>query len=266
MAKWNDAREAFNELTEYDWASIRRNPDFDTCLPSLSEVEAETLHGSPFSDDAWVEYEAAVERFVETFDQPCRTLYRLVCVLAAVCYPNPATYNTTLGTLPVLDDEHLITLVIPQVRQLIVEFQSQTCFNLNVGDWFEITEPYSSATQFFETIGKILRGWRGEVTVAPVLDRPRWQPAEPGANNLGVLSFRGTSAPVARQGKVIATVLQAFEDGSWEQPVPFPDGKVPRGVLQSLKNWAMNNELSMTFASEKQGNHFVCRWHPSEET
>ncbi len=84
-----ETREVVGELTEYDWASIRRNPSADVDVPSLTCLDAELLHGSPFCADVLVAYEAAVERFVGTFDPPCRTLYQLVRVLAEVHYPDP---------------------------------------------------------------------------------------------------------------------------------------------------------------------------------
>jgi len=263
LANQENARETVNELTEYDWASIRRNPSADGDVLPVACLEL--LHSSPFCADAWAEYEVAVERFVDTFDPPCRTLYRLVRVLATVRYPDPATYNATLGTLPVYDDEHLIKHVFPQVRQLLDEIQAQTCFNLNVGEWFDADNPHRSTTVLFGTIRKVLRGWRGEVPVAPGLDRPRWQPANPGAKNQGVLSFRNKSATVSNQSKVISPVFQAFEDGAWQLPVPFPPGKVRGSVLQSLNDWAMKHKLPMTFSAEKQGNHHVCWWHPTDE-
>lgn len=257
-----DAHNAISELSGDDWAAIRREgyPDEDSL--SLSWHEAELLHGSPFRDDAWNEYETAVDRFVDTFVPPCRTLYRLIRALAAVYFPDPARYDPNCGTNPVLDDEYLIKQVKTEVRRLIVEFQKQTCFNLNLGDWFDARQPRPSALRLFDTVGVILRGWHGEVSLPPELDHPRWDRSQPGSKNQGVLWFRGQSAPVAKQSKVIVPILQAFEDVSWSKPVPFPSDKAQSSVLQSLNKWASNNHLQMAFSFETVGNQHFCRWQP----
>ena len=263
---WKRARKALNELTGDDWADIRRDAPADSDVFSAARIDAESLRDSPFTTYVWAEYEAAVQRYVDTFDLPCRTLYRLVRALAAVCYPDPATYDGTLGTFLVYDDEHLIKHVFPQVQDMLAEIQAQTCFNLNVGKWFDAANAYGSTTVFSGKVGEILDGWDGEVPVVPGLDRPRWEPASPGAKYAGLLSFRGTSTRVGNQAKVIALVLKAFEDGAWQLPVPFPPGKLRGAVLQSLNDCVRKGELPMTFSSEKQGNQYVCRWHATEET
>lgn len=261
-----NARNAISELTDDDWAAIRREgyPDEDSL--SLSWHDAELLRASPFRDEDWNEYEATLDRFVDTFDPPCRTLYRLIRALAAVNFPDPASYDPNCGTSSVLDDEYLIKHVYFEVRQLIVEFQNQTCFNLNVGGWFDARQPHHSAIRLFEKVRVILRGWRGEVSLPPELDRPRWERAQQGSKHKGVLTFRGKSGTVATQSTVIAPVLQAFEEVAWLQPVSFPSGKARSSVLQSLNTWASNNHLPIAFSSQVVSNDHVCRWHPKNQS
>jgi len=251
-----------NELTEYDWASIRRNPPSDANVLSTTYIDAQFLDSSPFRADTWTDYEAAVEQFVITFDPACITLYRLGRALAEVRYPDPAILDATHGT-PVHYDEHLIKFVNPQVRELLYQFQKETGFKLNVGDWFDAADPHSAITGLYESVRKILGGWCGEVTLPPELDRPRWQPAEAGSKNQGVLSFRGQLATVSNQASVIVTVIQAFEDESWTTSVLFPLAKLRRVVLQSLNTWAKKQNFPMKFSPQKQGKHHYCQWHPT---
>ncbi len=257
------ARQPYGELNEYDLADIRRNGPAGSDPECLSSVDAEALLRSPFGSDAWQPFEEAVGHFVDTFDAPCRILYRLVSKIAEVCYPNPATYDATLGTLPVYDDEHLIKHLRPEVNQLLAEFQSLTCFHLNFGEWFDAANPYGSFTRLYSTTEETLRAWNGEVAAPPELDRPRWEPAPAGSGHKGTLAYRGKMATVAGQSRLVEPMLVQFEAVGWEKSVPVPAGtQRPSRVLDALKKWAAAHGLPLSFEMVREEKRARCRWFP----
>ncbi len=258
-----NARQPYAELNEYDLADIRRNGTAESDPEGLSAVDAEALLRSPFNPNAWTTFEEAVAKFVATFDAPCQTLYRLVRTLAEDCYPNPATYDTTLGTLSVYDDEHLIKHIRPQVNQLLAEFQSQTCFQFNFGEWFDAANPYGSITKLHLHLEQTLLAWDGSVAAPPELDRPRWTPAGPGDKHLGTLSYQGKSGDIDIRATTITPIVEAFEAVNWQHPVPHPAGVVVSAVKQSLNQTMARLELDVEFFCEGKGNARVWRWRPA---
>lgn len=263
LADRRNARQPYEELNEYDLADIRRNGTAESDTEGLSSVDAEALLRSPFGSDAWKPYEEAVGKFVDTFDAPCRTLYRLVRTLAGVCYPNPATYDETLGTLPVYDDEHLIKHHRPEVRQLLAEFQFQTCFHIGIIDWFDAADPYPSCTKLHSDLEQTLLAWDGVVAAPLELDRPRWEPARPGEKHLGTLTYRGRSGSIDTRAKTITPIVEAFEAVSWQHPVPHPAGVVAGATKQSLNRTMARIKMDIKFFYEGKGNSRVWRWRPA---
>jgi len=111
------------------------------------ELDWLILRGSPLGPAAWNELLTAADRFAERLPNSYCLLFELGRTLAEINFPYPSSYDTGMGMVPMLDSEHLITEISPNLARLIREVKGRLHLLRDVEEWLDVENASGQAVK-----------------------------------------------------------------------------------------------------------------------